>query len=176
MADAPIPTFEQAEARLSIGSLDKPKLTVKAQYNPKDLQIEQQVGWKKPEAANKTGKQGGKAAGTDPLELEFTGAEARTMTIELLFDGVEKTGRTLVVKEEVNKLIEMATVIEDSSNKEALRRPHQVIVTWNDDIPSFQCVIENLTTKYTMFAKDGTPLRATCTVKLKEAKAKVKKK
>jgi hypothetical protein len=34
----------------------------------------------------------------------------------------------------------------------------------------FPCVIESLTTKYTMWDANGKPLRATCTVKLKEAK------
>ena len=33
----------------------------------------------------------------------------------------------------------------------------------------FRCVIESLSTKYTMFSDQGVPLRATCTVKLKEA-------
>ena len=34
---------------------------------------------------------------------------------------------------------------------------------------NFRCVIESLSTKYTMFDDKGAPLRATCTVKLKEA-------
>jgi hypothetical protein len=33
----------------------------------------------------------------------------------------------------------------------------------------FKCVIESISTKYTMFMPDGTPLRATVTLKLKEA-------
>ena len=33
-------------------------------------------------------------------------------------------------------------------------------------------VIESLSTKYSMFSSEGEPLRATCTVKLKEAKMK----
>jgi hypothetical protein len=33
----------------------------------------------------------------------------------------------------------------------------------------FPCVIESLSTKYTMWNTNGKPLRATCTVKLKAA-------
>jgi len=36
-------------------------------------------------------------------------------------------------------------------------------------VPNFNCVIESISTKYTMFSSEGAPLRATCTVKLKEA-------
>ena len=54
--------------------------------------------------------------------------------------------------------------------KEEERRPHHCIVTWGDGgLPRFDCVIESLSIKYTMFSEAGIPLRATCTVKLKEA-------
>ena len=43
------------------------------------------------------------------------------------------------------------------------------MVTWGSTLKGFKCVIESLSTKYTMFDGAGTPLRATCTVKLKEA-------
>ena len=33
----------------------------------------------------------------------------------------------------------------------------------------FKCVIEQISTKYTMFSSGGAPLRATVTLKLKEA-------
>ena len=36
-------------------------------------------------------------------------------------------------------------------------------------LPSFTCVITQLTTKYTVFNESGYPLRATCTVVLQEA-------
>ena len=55
------------------------------------------------------------------------------------------------------------------SDKENDRRPHRCVVKWGSTVPSFRCVIESVSTKYTMFTDDGTPVRATCTVKLKEA-------
>ena len=167
--------FSPATAKLTIASKDEPSLRVPAQYNPKELQVDQTVPWKKPEAANQTGgeKGSGSSAGDDPIALEFTGAEGRTMTVELLFDGYE-AGESIAGK--VGDLEKLARVRNPSEKDETKRRPHQCIVSWGGNgLPSFECVIESLSTKYTMFSSDGTPLRATCTVKLKEAHAVDKK-
>jgi hypothetical protein len=166
--------FQPAKAKLKLGSLDEPGLNVEAQYNPKELQIDMNVPWKKPDAATKTGNQEG-GAGSSPLELEFTGAEGRSLTIEMLFDGYEgeKSGRYVKVKDMVETLTKLATVRKATSNDEQMRRPHHCVISWGDGgLPKFQCVIESLSTKYSMFSTDGEPLRATCTVKLKEASVK----
>ena len=175
-------SFEPAREKLTIGSLDQPDEahTVRAQYNPKELQVDQSVPWKKPDSANKTGSQKNNAKDEDPIALEFTGAEGRTMTVELLFDGYELDAgpaRTLKVAGQIAILEALARVRDPKSSEEKMRRPHQCIVSWGArGLPAFQCVIESLSTKYTMFSSDGEPLRATCTVKLKEAHAVEKKK
>jgi len=168
-------SFDPATEKLTIGSIDNTKLTVSAQYNPKELQVDQNVPWKKPEAATKTGSQGGGGGSSSgkALEVEFTGAEGRTMTVEMLFDGFEEKGRKVDVKDMVDRLTQMATVIDPESKDEQKRRPHHCVVSWGSKgLPRFECVIESLSTKYSMFSSDGEPLRATCTVKLKEAKVK----
>jgi len=156
-------SFEPASAKLTIASIDK-KLEVSAQYNPKELQVDKTIPWQKPSQANQANAKG--------LALEFTGAESRTMTVELLFDGYEKGGKT--PKGTVTKLIsdleKLASPVDASSKDENLRRPHRCLVSWGSGgAPSFRCVIESISTKYTMFSSEGVPLRATCTVKLKEA-------
>ena len=88
------------------------------------------------------------------------------MTLELLFDGYEK-GQSIASK--VKDLMTMASVIDPNEKDETRRRPHLCVVTWGATVPKFKCVIESLSTKYTMFSDKGAPLRATCTVKLKEA-------
>ena len=168
--------FQPATAKLTIGSLDEPgdpSATVSAQYNPKELQIDMNVPWKKPEAATKTGNQSG-GAGSSPLEVEFTGAEGRSLTVELLFDGYEKEGgRSVDVHAEVKKLTKLATVRFPDDPNEQKRRPHHCVISWGQrGLPKFECVIESLSTKYSMFSPEGEPLRATCTVKLKEASVK----
>ena len=165
-------SFEPAKEKLTIGSLDEPGVTVKAQYNPKELQVDQAVPWKKPDSANKTGSQAAGSAGAgDGIVLEFTGADGRRMSVEMLFDGYEPgNGRHVDVAGEVAILEKLAAVRDSKSKKEGMRRPHHCVVSWGDrGLPKFKCVIESLSTKYTMFSSEGKPLRATCTVKLREA-------
>lgn len=174
--------FEQAKVKLYLGSVDDEDLHVEAQYNPKELQIDQTVPWKKPDASNKSGNK--KSAPGEGIALEFSGADSRNLTVEFLFDGYESEGRTVNVQAEVEKLQKMASVINPTSTKEEERRPHLCVVAWgykkgtgaNKAMPSFRCVIASLATKYTMFSSDGVPLRATCTVKLQEADIVDKKK
>jgi hypothetical protein len=172
-------SFEPAKAKLSIGSLDEPGITVKAQYNPKELQVDQAVPWKKPDSANKTGSQaeGSSGSADGGIALEFTGAEGRSMSVEMLFDGYEPgNGRAVDVAGQVAILEKLAAVRDPKSKEEKMRRPHHCVISWGDrGLPKFQCVIESLSTKYSMFSSDGQPLRATCTVKLKEATSVDKK-
>jgi hypothetical protein len=163
--------------RLTIGSLSEPSAdnTVEAQFNPAQLEVGMSAKWAPPAAATGKGAAGaaksGKAAkpgaktSEDDIALEFSGAEGRSLTLELLFDGFEKNES---VEPKVSTLARLATIRKPNSMKDDERLPHQCVVTW-PPIGKFKCVIESLTTKYSMFGKDGTPLRATCTVKLKEA-------
>jgi hypothetical protein len=168
-----------------IGSIDEGQdsegsATVKAQFNPGTIEISQNVPWKKPDAASKGGgQQKGPPKDENYNALEFTGAEGRSMTLELLFDAFEAGSDD--VQTNVHKLEMLAAVRGDpSKGAENERRPHHCVVVWGTALQNFRkdnfkCVIESLTTKYTMFSPEGKPLRATCTVKLKEA-AKVDRK
>jgi Contractile injection system tube protein len=142
---------------ISIASADT-GIQVDAQYNPKELQIDKSVPWQKNPQSNKSPEKG--------IQLEFTGAEGRTMQIELMFDGVEQKKS---VAKPITDLNTMASPLDPGSTDENKRRPHRCLVTWGSTVPSFRCVIESLSVKYTMFSEDGVPLRATCTVKVKEA-------
>jgi hypothetical protein len=149
-------TFIPPGTKISIGSLDDGSLSIEAQYNPKELQIDKTVPWQKHNKSNATG-----------LQMEYTGAEGREMSLELMFDGYEERQS---VRDQVNKLETMATETQQS---DATRRPHHCVVTWGTVIGGgdnkFKCVITQISTKYTMFSDDGKPLRATVTLKLKEA-------
>ena len=155
--------FKPATQKIQIGSLDDHS-HVEAQYNPKELQIDKTVPWSKVNEANKSN-----TGDSQGIHLEFTGAEGRSMSVELFFDGYEPNGNTVNVAQKVKDLETLASVIQPGALKEDLRRPHRCVVTYGKTIDSFRCVIESLSTKYTMFDDGGNPLRATCTVKLKEA-------
>jgi len=143
---------------ITIGSVDGGVPDVVAKYNPKELQVDKNVPWKVNPQANKSPEKG--------IQLEFSGAEGRSMSLELLFDGYEENKS---VATSVKSLNDLASPRKAGSTDENLRRPHLCLVTWGKTVDKFTCVIESLSTKYTMFSAKGVPLRAVCTVKLKEA-------
>jgi hypothetical protein len=164
-------SFTKATARLHIGPVRTDEVPgwggqdIAGDYNPKELQVDKTVPWSKHSYSNKNGDTAKSDRGN--LHLEFTGAEGRTMSIELMFDGYEQKQS---VAEKVRQLELLTNVMHPMDNDENKRRPPLCLVAWGDKgLPTFKCVIESMSTKYTMFASDGTPLRATVTLKLKEA-------
>lgn len=142
---------------LHIVSLDVKhcKVEVVAQYNPAQIQIDEGAGWS-PSANNKS----------DLPHLEYTKSQPRTLTVELFFDGYET--RQNVQRDYVAKLSLLRRVMKPSGDEEA-KRPPIVELRWAAGLESFRGVVESLSTKLTMFLPDGTPVRATCSLKLTEA-------
>lgn len=182
--------FSPPGTKITIASLDNKKLTVTAQYNPKELQVDRSVPWQhriSPEV--------------DRLVLEYSGEEGRSLNIDLLFDGYEEN---LSVQDEIDKLEIMTranvpadsrphmvssydedkqTVVtrdtrtedqkeqEEAQSKEGTTmRPHWCVVSWGELWPDpFRCVIESIRTRYTMISETGVPLRANVSLALREA-------
>jgi hypothetical protein len=161
------PSFLPARAKLWIASLDKPELELHAQYNPKELQVDKQIQWSgHGQSDNRTEAE--RTDSSTQSDLEVNGIGERTIQLELLFDGYEKD---VSVEPDVERLEALSTV-HNSEGAEEERRPHHCLVGWGAQLCGmrpFPCVIESLSTKYTMWNTNGKPLRATCTVKLKEA-------
>lgn len=158
--------FTRSIARLSIGSLDDASLSVDAHYNPKELQFQREVPWATHQLANHSEE--------DALAVEFTGSRPRMMELELLFDCYERTPqddpRTI---EQLVDVIETLATVRDPKADATHRRPHYCIVTWGDSgVKPLRCVIESVAVKYTMFDRLGTPLRAICNIKVREARLK----
>jgi hypothetical protein len=152
-------------AKVSIASLDVPTLQVEAQYNPKELQIDKQIPWQ-PHNERNNQSDPNRQPGGNQQDAEINSAPRRSMTVEMLFDKYESLES---IQPELDRLEKLSSIEELDSSNEDDRRPHHCVVTWGTaGIKPFRCVIESLTTKITMFARNGTPLRATCTVKLKE--------
>jgi hypothetical protein len=163
----------EGAAKFWIKSLDEPSLVVGAQFNPKELQIDRQVPWSPP---GESGKENNSKK-TGGVDLEFTGAKGRSLSVELLFDEYEKDaepGFKVTVADAVSTLEALASVRKPGESKEDERRPHHCVCSWGTALQSgtekkFKCVIESISTKYTMFDRAGNPLRATVTLKLTEA-------
>jgi hypothetical protein len=162
--------FKNATAKITIGTYKKDADIdpVEAQYNPKEIQLDQTVPWNKPTSTNKTSND---AKGDGSIRLEFGGAEGRSMSLDLLFDAYETKDKS--VEKALANLALMASVKSPGGSEgEGDNRPPLLVVVWGllfNETKKFTGVIENLSIKYQMFASDGTPLRATATVKFKEA-------
>jgi hypothetical protein len=151
-----------ALSKLVIGSLDDLDLEVRAQYNPAQIDLSKHTTWKEHE-----GIQGRTRIDVDVLDFEY-GGTGRTMKLELVFDQYEE-GKSIQPK--VTALQLLASPRNEDSTKDNDRRPHLCVVVWNvQGIPRFECVIETVDVKYSMFSADGLPLRATCTISLRESR------
>ncbi len=149
--------------KLTIGSISDVQLTVEAQFNPRELQLDRAIAWGK--HAN-VGEEIGQ-------QMEFTGQEGRTLTLELLFDASEYENPAEIV-EKIGNLEKLAVSSQPFGTAEVKRRPHHCVVTWavlasKKEGTYFKCVITGLSVKYTMFNRSGEPLRAVATLKLQEA-------
>jgi hypothetical protein len=144
-----------ALAHVTIVDLDRNRKAIEAQFNPKEIQVDKTAAW----SATAVDK------GNHP-ELTFTSSNARTLTLELFFDTYE-SGRD-VHATYVAHLVHLMDVIDPDSQREDQKRPPKLRLVWGDKLPPFIGVLESVTTKYTMFLPDGTPVRATCSVKLLE--------
>jgi hypothetical protein len=161
--------FSPCRTKLTIGSLDDSSLHVVAHYNPAQIEQARTVPWG---PHNSDNRPDARRATPTARDLEFTGGEGRTYSLELMFDGFE---RGVSVRAHVDKLDQMATVRDASSTDEELRRPHQCVIVWGDRTDGFapvRCVIESLNVRYTVFSEEGVPLRAVATIRVKEANVK----
>lgn len=146
-------------ARLKLVALDpKETLVITAQFNPKEIQIDSSATW----APHR--HKGGR-----PTDLEFTGRNPRTVTLELMFDASEVAEGSL--REPLEALDKLLQNVSETGD---LRRPPAVRVVWGagtkgGDLPDFSAVVESISVKHTMFGADGRCLRAIANVKLKEA-------
>ena len=124
---------------------------IEALFNPKEYTISKSVPWN-PQAA----------AGLDAPEMQFTTGQGEQLQVELFFDTYEQR---LPVKLHTARLHALALIDAD------LHRPPLVMVTWGT--LAFKGVVESINHRFTMFLEDGTPVRATCTLSMREARSAV---
>ncbi len=170
-----------SQQRISLISLDPPHVAVIAQFNPAQLQLEESASW--------TPSSNSRA---DHPSLEYASTSPRTLSLELLFDTFEEpVGKRNVKTRFVEPLGQLLQVLEprgqhnvktrfveplgrllrvlDPDGDEDRQRPPLVELRWDPGLPRFRGVLESMSTKLTMFLADGTPVRATCSLKLLEA-------
>src|SRR5262245_25691817 len=101
--------------KLTIQSVDPPGDPITANFNPKELQITKKVPWEKQK--NSKG---------DMPNLEFTAAEAETMSVELFFDTYES--KKDVYETYIVGLRALCLIPEGAKGEK--KRPPLVVVAW----------------------------------------------
>src|SRR5262245_17210016 len=142
--------------KLAIQSLEGTRIVVTAMFNPKEVSIDKSVPWAKLPTSN-----------SDKPALTFWSADGSVMSFELMFDTFESA--TNVHTTHVVNPLKLA-MVQDPAGAEDRKRPPKVAVQLGSGkLPEFQGVIESISVKYTMFLPDGTPVRATCLLAIREA-------
>jgi hypothetical protein len=144
--------------RLALVSLEGDQLDVRAQFNPREVQVDKSIAWNEQ-----------RTRGENAPHLEYTNGNSRTMTLELLFDCYED--RSASVQPALDTLHRMALAPNPGGRKQTDRMP-PVLEVVNGPIKGFRCVIESLAVKATMFDAQMNPVRATVNLKLKEVTRK----
>ncbi len=140
-------------AKLSLTPLDGERqgASIEALFNPKEYTVAKSVPWN-PQSA----------AGLDAPEMQFTTGQGETLALELFLDTYEAG---TPVTEHTDKLHKLAKIDAE------LHRPPLVMVTWG--ALKFQGVVESISHRFTMFLESGRPVRATCTLSLREARSAI---
>ncbi|MGH2689964.1 MAG: LysM peptidoglycan-binding domain-containing protein [Actinomycetota bacterium] len=126
---------------------------IRFQFNPKEFQVAKKANWKSsPTKGNKNAP-----------PPEYTGPDAASMTLEMFLDASDQSAGD--VSKDVQKLFDACapTASSDSKNK-----PLPPLVRFGWDKVYFNGYMESVNAKYTLFRQDGKPIRALCSITLKE--------
>lgn len=153
-AQATLKLYDAKPASVGGAQLASQRDEIKFQFNPKELSIQKSAKWERKPARN------AKKASAP----EFTGADPCKLTLEMFFDASDTELGSVV--EPVEALFRCCVPTDDTQqNKKAV--PPLVQLNWGT-IVSFPGFITSVQAKYTLFAPDGTPIRATCSVSMEE--------
>jgi nucleoid-associated protein YgaU len=154
---------------------------VNFQFNPKEYSIQKGGSWtSKPAAANE-----------ETADPEFTGAEPRSMTVEVFLDATEKStdqspapskkalpGDSIVgstyegaagtsrLLNDIETLFSCCRPLKATLGKGKVPSPPFVLFSWGHI--TLHAFVKQVSVKYTLFKPDGTPIRATASLTLQE--------
>lgn len=142
-----------------IEAIEGPPIKVEFAYNPKEYTVSKANTWKAPEA-NK---------GSNSPPLEFGGGQPMEFgQLELFFDSYE-TGEDVRRKytDKLFKLMEINTGLPAGTTQRT-GQPPKCKFQWGT-VFSFHCYVAKVSCTFTLFLADGTPVRATTKIDLKQA-------
>jgi hypothetical protein len=142
------------------------KITVA--FNPNSYSITKTVNWQN--ISNSTNEKEQTQRLLNAPQLKFGGGESRILTFdELFFDVTEPINGTQFqdVREKTNEIVALTKIEKGTA------QPPICLLTWgnatpvNSDFP-FTGVVTDLTQTFTLFKRDGRPVRAKLTVTFRE--------
>lgn len=155
--------------------------SIEVLFNPTSLSITKPVTWSEPQPPSTTPAATPSAtpAATRKLnapEIVFGGGGSRTLTLELLFDVTEpveiKGERKTIpdVRVLTNEIVQLTRIQRGKAQDEP--PPPVCLLEWGkppigSDFP-FKGVITSLTQNFTLFRRNGCPVRATLSVQFRE--------
>lgn len=143
-------------------SKNNPSMVVPFLFNPRELSVEKSNQFAEVNIP-----------GLSSPVFQFVRGNARSVTMDLLFDTYEQGTDVRIFTDRItgwdagsmlSKLPDIAKGLMDIDSE--LHAPPICLFIWGTFI--FQCIIERVTKKFTMFLPEGIPVRATLTVTLKE--------
>jgi nucleoid-associated protein YgaU len=127
--------------------------TVRFMFNPHEYTLTKQNRWER-----------GETKGKNVPRIKFTQGGAQTLKLQLFFDTYAAGSD---VREHTDPLWRMMMVNPDKTNPRSNKsEPPPVSFQWGG--LTFDAVITNMTQKYTLFLKDGTPVRTTVDITLEQ--------
>jgi hypothetical protein len=103
------------------------------------------------------------AAGSSKPQVAYGGGQPDALSVELFFDGTGVVESSETVRQRIDRLIALMDFQPET------HLPYYLHLFWGDF--HFRGVLEKVDVKYTLFERNGEPLRATATLSLKEALA-----
>jgi hypothetical protein len=137
------------------------KQYVALHYNPASLLIVAKAKWQQDPS------KGAKTAAAP----EYLGSDPRTLTMTAWFDQVENRGRD--VGRDVGTLMDWTRTTEQSHDKNT-PQPPTLLLGWGVG-KAFEGHLTSVSATYSLFAPDGTPLRASVELILTEVPTTVKR-
>ena len=144
---------------MSTGELTKAYLVnletgeeIQCLFNPNEYSISKSNNWKE-----KSTRRG------NVPRLEFTGGGPTELKLDLFFDTYEKGGSA---RDYVKDIISLTQISQSGSGDP---EPPRCMFSWGTNF-EFEAVITNISARFTLFRSDGTPVRATVSLTLKECK------
>lgn len=103
------------------------------------------------------------AAGSSEPQVSYGGGQPDEISVELFFDGTGVVESSETVRQRIDQLIAFTAYQPDT------HQPYYLHLFWGQF--NFRGVLTKVEVKYTLFERNGEPLRATATLALKKALA-----